>query len=180
MSFEALRVGMVSTLSSDLPTGTKVYSHEGAFTTGDIERCARQAPCAVVGFDRTRTALEGGVVVGTVDAVVVVIVKDAAGVPRDLGMLRLLKEALRITTPNRWGVDSAQRPTNVTARNFYTPDLARTGCAIWAIGFEQRVDLLPDVDPLTDNLLDFRGNWDLVTTDGLYEAQDQLELDGDT
>ena len=179
MSLADLYSGTIAHLDSALPEDVRVYGHEGAFTAKDIERCAVKAPCVIVGFDRARAAVEGGMAVAEVDVVLVLLVKNVGGVKRTPGALDLLTKVLQSVHSTDFGVDCASSPTGISARNFYRPELAEDlGCAMWAVGYTQMMDLPPDLDGVAVPFLGANVSWDLVETDGLYEATDTIKLQG--
>ena len=179
MSLAGLYSGTIAHLDSALPEEVRVYGHEGPFSIPqDIERCGVKAPCVMVGFDRGRVSVEGGMAVAEVDVLLTLLVKHSGGVKRAPGALDLLTRVLQVVHSNDFGVDCASSPTGIVARNFYRPDLAELGCAVWAVGYTQKMDLPPDLDGVAVPFLGANVSWDLEETDGLYEATDTIKLQG--
>ena len=149
-----------------------VYEHGGTFGLEDLLRYARKPPALIISALGIPTIeVESTVAVANVVFAGFCVAKDQSRQKRDVGAL-LLAEAALVETVNQYWNDSASgTPKSANALNMYTAALDKVGIALWAVRWEQRVDLTRNSETTLDD-------WE--TFYATYEVGDDDTLDDDT
>ena len=154
-----------------------VSEHGGAFSLDDIRRYAKKSPAAVVGCLGIPTfEIQGSVVTAKVVYAVFCIAHDEAANKRDAAALLLAESVAVETIQNTWFKSASSSPMNVVGTNLYSVPLDKLGVAMWAIRWEQRVDLQRNAIETLDDFLSMHSTYDIGETDGTDVNTDITEL----
>lgn len=168
--------------------GLAVSVHGGVFDTREIQLYSKRAPAAVItslGYDVI--SLQGTPEVSAKWGVVVFCV-DAPATEKGAAVVSLVEQCV-MTLSNTFasGGGASGRPSNMTAQNLFADALDRTGVALWKIEWDQRLELVDQLDDDDDTaslkLID--AIWDLSPRDHdaelgeVPDAHDTIVLDGD-
>lgn len=150
-----------------------VSAHGGEFTIEALTRYAKQAPAVVIGLLRADTENVGGGLIATVTVGVAVLAKDAPGVTRHDQALNLADATMRALRGRFWRDSlTLSAPKEIASKNLYAPKLDGLGVAMWAIAFDQELELT-DTDPSVP-LAWVHLDWDVAPSDGAIDAQDDI------
>jgi hypothetical protein len=134
----------------------KVYEHGGAFTLDEIKRYVTGAPAlVVVCMGVPEIEVQGGMSCANSAWAIFVLtrtVPENAGGPRDTFVMRLVEQVVATLPEQTWGHLAAQCPKNMVATNLFSTPLDKEGLALWAIRWQQLVDV-PEYT--SDQLHDF-------------------------
>lgn len=182
MSIVDTFTAIASTLKAEVPDLADTYVHQGLLTAEDLKRYTRKSPSAIVALGRTGgVELHGGsIVVVPLRWTVFLVTSDAPQKPRTTQTLVYLQQILKVigkTASHRWGVAGNHKPSRLSARNLYNGTLDKRGLSLWAVEWEQPLDLPDDLGNL-DAFETLVADWDL-DRDGVDDddAQDIVELE---
>lgn len=172
---------MRSTLATQVKELAQTYVHGGRFTTADVARWGKQAPCAIVAALNVRNStLEGDVHTVNVQWGCFLLVTDRPNAPRDVLALTLIELLLGVIRPDqRWGDAQAHLPTEIRADNLYEPKLDASGAGLWAISWLQAYDVNAFDTSALDDFLRYRNTWGIdADLDDTPQAEDAVDLEG--
>ncbi len=143
MSLCDLREAVVTALHTAIPQLRTCETHGGRFDAAELRRLAPRSPAVLVAtlaLDDLRG--EHGEYKADVAWAVFVVASDRPGQPRDAAALTVVDALARTIPDNRWGLaESETVPTRLRAENLYSGDLDKSGVAIWAVSWRQRMVL---------------------------------------
>jgi hypothetical protein len=181
-----LRDGIAQGLSEDpglVALTATVYVHGGDFKLEDLKRYFVSAPALALALLNVEVERQGPAQVAVCSFGLVCINKATSGQDQHSRCIELVDAAIR-ALKDRWWVDSLSLtpPVEISARNLFGTPLDKTGVAMWALGFQQSVDLvaedltladwkrwyavwdlLPELDPDRPHATDAGGDWTGVT-----------------
>ena len=179
-----VRTAIVDTIKADAVLQTlnvDVRTHRGRFTLDDLKTVAtRPMSCLVSCLAIKETDLQGGVNFCRCVWGAFIMTVDKPQVSRDEAALIILTRLMMVIPGNLWGLDITA-PEELTANNLYSGSAADKGIVIWAVTWDQKVDLpLTDEAMLAalDDFLRWHADWDLAPKDGQIEASDDVTLPG--
>ncbi len=179
MSIGGLTSAIVSSLDTEIAALRSVKTHGGQFNVQELRRVAVYAPAALVTVsngDVTRHA--GSTGVGTLTIDVFVVTGGTSAVGRDDGALLLVQSIVGLAVRNDWAYADAGPPKAIKFRNLYSGQLDSKGVALWAVRWQQDVEIdAPTIDDL-DELRSLYINTDLADKDGVVEDQQIIQLQG--
>ncbi len=138
--------GLLSAVAGGLRAGLSglkggVKTHGGRFSLEELKRYAQQAPgvrLALLGVERVECTSFGKVWLHARLGAFVI----AAGQGRNAQALQISTALGVLVADNRWGVEEwAHTPQEARCDNLYDAALDKTGIAIWAITWRQRIEL---------------------------------------
>lgn len=135
-----------------------VTTHRGRVTLEEIKRYSMAAPCALVVVSGGRGDTDTQVVASSRRLTVFIVVKNGT-VQSDAAALSLVDELIKLIHNNRWGIDDAELPVSINDDNLYSAQLDAVGVALWAISWEQNLQLTDEVEPTMANFVTFVGDW---------------------
>jgi phage gp37-like protein len=156
-----------------------VSMHGGRFTLEQIKRHTRRSPAVILACaGLPDLEIQGGAErVVTTRWVAMVMATDRERNTRDEKCIATVELILHLLGDQRWDLDDVHRTSDIDATNLFAPDVERHGLALWAVTWDQKVDL---PGTYANALADFETlytQWDLDTTDGIDDdAIDQIEL----
>jgi phage gp37-like protein len=178
MSLALFRDAIVAKIKTDLPTLRTCQAHGGRFDLGELSRWAMQSPAVIVSVLGGAVEREGGANVINTKVVAFVITPGSSVSHRDIAVMSIVDSLVAMVCQNSWNYEDAQAPQNMSAENLYSGDLDKTGVALWAVTWDQRLDVgILDEETLDD----FKTNyvkWDLSPADGVMDAEDNIEPQG--
>lgn len=150
MSLNDYREAVATDLRAVLPASVHVETHGGRFDEGEIKRVGGKAPAVFVAvLDVADIEAGNGAILGDVTMGAFVATKDAPAMRRDEAALALAVVVTRRVALAEWPAEHT--PQRVAARNLFSASQDRTGLALWAVSWRQRVAIAPleDQDPAT-------------------------------
>lgn len=139
-----LRKAIADSIKSKLPDLRDCRPHAGRFDLVELRRVAAKTPavfiaCMGVNVSELRES-------GECDADLVmaafVVTADAKGLPRDVSALNIVEFLLLYIPGKQWGLDGkAFKAREVQAQNMYSGEVDKTGAAMWAVLWRQKVRL---------------------------------------
>lgn len=178
MSLLALRTAVVAGIKAALPAVPTVEPHSGRFDLTDLGRLAVRTPAvlvAVLGTDEV-TQSTTGLCVEPVRLAAFVVTGNAPGLTRDAAALAIVHTLARLLPENRWGLDGAQRPTEIRADNLYAAELDRKAIAMWAVSWRQYLRTT-EIDVATlDVFAKFHAETDVGQTAATENPTDDVDL----
>lgn len=146
-----VRSAIVATIAQNLPALKSCAPHGGRFDLQELQRWSMQAPAVAVSAVQIPGVANDETNQVRVRWVAYLIVKDAPGVTRDVVALDYTEALLRLARGNTWGLDNLQRPESLAADNLYNGQSDRKGMALWAVSWQQSVNLRhADISQLAD------------------------------
>jgi len=143
MSLCDLRDAVVTDLRRILPQLRTCETHGGRFDAAELRRLAPRTPAALVttlALDDLRR--EHGEYKSEVTFAVFVLTTDRPGLPRDEAALAVVDALARTIPDNRWSMaESETVPDRLRAENLYSGGLDKSGVALWAVSWRQRMVL---------------------------------------
>lgn len=177
------RTAICTALKNGVPELRAVTTHGGRFTEEELKRWGVNAPCAVVaavGFDGIER--EGGVLIADVSWATFLVTKDSLTAKRDEAALLLAVKLLQVITPEqRWDVEGTAEAMEIKAQNLFGSKLDGMGVALWAVTWQQKVDINTVNDDALADFLRVRGDFDIaeeVATPEMGIAVDVRNADG--
>lgn len=177
------RAAICKSLKDGVAELRAVTTHGGRFDEAQLRAWGANAPCAVVaavGFgDIVR---EGGVLNADVSWATFLVTKDTLTAKRDEAALLLAVKLLQVITPEqRWDVEGTAEATAIKAQNLFGAKLDGMGVALWAITWQQKVDINTVNESALADFLRVRGDFDIAAEDATPEmgiAVDVQNTDG--
>lgn len=155
----------------------QVSEHGGAFSTADIKRYARRTPALIVAcLGLPNFEFQGSTVVGVATFGAFCMVADSSRERRDIGALLLAESVVVETFKNFWNGAATSTPRNVSAANLYSPALDKLGIAMWAVKWDQLVDLQRNAVAQIDDFKTMSGQIDAIDSPDTTPILDILEL----
>lgn len=146
-----VRDAIVATIKAELPELKDCQTHGGRFDLEELKRVSRRAPAVLVSAVQIPALADNRANQMRVRWVAYLIVKDAPGASRDVAALDYTEALMRLVKGNDWGLKSLQRPENIAADNLYSGGSDRNGMALWAVSWQQVVNLShADISQLAD------------------------------
>lgn len=184
MSLLGLRESIVTSLKSEVATLKSVVGHGGRVSLEELRRIAlpASAPAALVVVLGGDVEREGGGGTGVCEAQVAVFVAclGDSQTLRDAEALTVAEAVLVQAVRNAWDFDDAQAPARIRADNLFSGRIDRHGVALWAVRWNQRVNVGYE-DDYVASLADFNqlhADWDLAPSDGVVDAAQDVWLRG--
>lgn len=157
-----------------------VTTHGGRFDQTELKRWMRQTPAAlVVLLGVPATEIQAGTSVARARFAVFVVTSDERNDPRDARAITFTESVMNLVTGNRWDGAACKAPERLQGSNLYSKSLDRGGVAIWAVTWEQLVDIEPNSPDDLDDFETFHADW-LVQGDGdddTVDAEDTVTLE---
>lgn len=161
----------------------QVSTHGGAFNQKELERYSKAAPHVVLTLLGFEPELQAGMAVAEARWGVMCFTKQTPGVPRTDSAIALAEAAVQVLLPLFAGQELGGRPNSMSARNVYSTPLDFSGTAMWAIEWNQTLELVVPIFP--DDLTSVTATWDLQPRTEepppeifeVPEAQDTIELE---
>lgn len=154
-----------------------VSEHGGAFSLEDIKRIALKSPAIVVGaLGIPSFEIQGSVISATTVFAAFCLAYDRKKERRDIAALLLAESVAVETLRNNWDGSASSSPKNIVGTNLYSIALDKLGVAMWAIRWEQLVDLQRNVLATLDDFLTMHSTYDLGQTDDTEVSTDVTEL----
>jgi len=121
-----------------------VNPHAGRFDEAELKRLATKCPAvylAILGLSKVVDNSSFGVV-ATAQFGAFVITKDQPGYPRDESSLTLVSALTAHIPGNDWGLDEVtDGAIGITGRNLYGAQIERYKVAMWAVTWQQSIQL---------------------------------------
>lgn len=154
-----------------------VYEHGGAFSLEDIKRYTQKSPAVVIGcLGIPSFEFQSTVTVANVSFGAFCIAQNNVRDNRDVAALLLMESVAVETIANRWDGSASQAPRNVSAANLYSQPLDKMGVAMWAVRWDQKVDLQRNAIATLDDFLTMYSTYDVGETDDTETTSDVTEL----
>lgn len=142
-----LRAAVADHIRGWLPDLRECAAHPGRVNLDEVNRWGATTPAvrvAVLGLDRG-DAQDDGRTLYPIRMCAYIVTADTRGLGRDDAALAIV-ETLAARLPGAaWGAAAADLPTDIKADNLYAGDVGRTGIALWAVTWTQRVLLGDDI-----------------------------------
>ncbi len=154
-----------------------VSEHGGAFGLEDIKRYAKRTPHVVIScLAIPEIKYESSVSVARVVFGAFCLTEERSDTKRDVAALALVEATTVELTSNDWNSTASGSPKNVSAANLFSGTLDKYGIAMWAIRWEQRVDLDRNVIATLDDFLTMTSEYDIAQTDDTINTTDKTVL----
>lgn len=141
MSLITVRAEIAKALRKSL-VGTDVLEHGGTFDLGELKRVATRMPAVViVCLGVTDFERQAGAVIANSIFAAFVVAANTLKAQRDVAALALVEEIAVELPFQTWDHKAAKAPTGVVATNMYSAALDKEGVTIWAIRWNQQVQL---------------------------------------
>lgn len=172
-----VRDAIVATIKEAIPGLRMVVGHAGRFDTAEeLLRIITQAPAVLVScLAVNRVDEQGGVLCPEVRWVAYVVTRDAPKLKKDVSAVAIIEQLVRVIAGNRWGIDGTHRPRGITGENLYSGAIDSLGVAIWAVPWQQGLDLPADAADLPD-LVCLHTDFDLAPGDGSADVEGEAPL----
>lgn len=176
MSIAARRAAIIDAIKVGMPSLREVVALGGRLDLDEIRRQSTPLPGVVVAaLAVPKLELVGGQVMATVRWGAFVACQDAAvpqRVTRDTAVLLLTGELLRLIGSPAW----SRKANGLQANSAWSTKLDKQGVAVWAVSWDEKVELVGlSVDDL-DDLRTLSVTYDLAPTNGTAEATDHIPL----
>lgn len=141
-TFVECQAAIVDVVKARLPALKTVQSHGGSLTEAELRRWGAVAPAvfvSVLGVRNPNTRL-----LDNVDLVLCLYVatRNSPSGSRDDLALNLVQGLNQLLVAQRWESDCfVGLPTNVDSQNLFSTDLDKNGLSLWAITWQQTVEL---------------------------------------
>lgn len=140
--FTAYQDAIVATVKARLSALKTVQSHGGSLTEAELRRWGAVAPAvfvAVLGVRSPATRLPDNV---DMTFCLYVATRNGVGGGRDDLALNLVQGLNQLLLGQRFGLDGfVGLPSQVDSQNLFSTDLDKTGLSLWAITWQQTVEL---------------------------------------
>lgn len=175
-----LRDAIVDTIQDTVGDRVSVFAHGGSFNLEQINRYSAKAPAVVVATIACRgIEIQGTERVADFRWVAFILARNDTGDARDEIALAMVELLMHLIGEQRWGVECAQATKKVNAANLFSAGVDAKGLALWAITWDQAIDLRGTFAQSLDDFLILFTKYDLDTTDGIdNDAEDQINLPG--
>lgn len=152
MSILQMRDQIAGAIKEAVPALRASTPHGGRFNLQELRRYAVSAPCILVAcLGAPKITEEGSQLVAKLRWAAFVLARDTKGQSRGAEALLLVEALLGVIRGNRWELEHAHRPESLRAENLYSGKLDTHGVALWAITWEQSLDLeVLDLSQLSD------------------------------
>lgn len=179
MSLLELRQNISDSLSGSIDVLRGAYTYGGDFDAREIIRVAVQSPCIVTACLGVGSAtIQGSTTVANAQWGVFVVCRGTSQEPRDVQSLALVEVILSKVYANDWKARAVGGAKNVKAQNLFSDDIDKKGTAMWAVLWDQSVDLVSDVSELTP-FMGVNATWNLTESTNHPDATDTIQLQGD-
>jgi phage gp37-like protein len=169
----------------------EVSMHDGEWDVDEIETYSKKAPCIVVVGDGGKSQKTGNTIKELHRFDAYVMTRDrtvsSARLQRTRGALIIYEHLLRLLHSTYWNSDAhtynAARPDKIESANLYNGKIGDVGVALWAVRWEQLIEIPADTD--ANDLDDFRTLYNTYTNfrpdtgieDSEFDEQ-QIDLPG--
>lgn len=178
MSVLGLRNAIVSSIGSEIPTFRKVEAADGRFDVNDLKRLAVYAPSALVAVLNGDCRREAAVAVGDVKIAVFIVTGGTSALHRGDAAITLVEAVVGLAAANHWAYSDAKPPQTIRFENLYSGAIDKLGVALWAVRWEQRLDLATPSTEDFDELRSVYVDTDFADKDGVVEDEQIIELQG--
>ena len=158
-----LRDAVVAALRVAFPVGVKtIEKHRGEWTAASVKSYSRRAPALIViAHGTTEAQTMGTSNVRTSLSLSVAVMASINDGDADDPCLLMVRALLGLISENTWGLECVSAPESIRAQNLYTGKADGPGINLWAVTWEQPIDL-PAMTPEEFALL---GDYLTTTTD---------------
>lgn len=119
----------------------EVRPHRGQFESlKEIQKIATRSPCVLVSYRGFKNVAELVKPQADVQWVVYVVAQERAGLDRTTIVSKVAESITNILMRQRWGLDCSH-PMAISARNITTGDIDNAGLSLWAIAFDQNMEI---------------------------------------
>jgi hypothetical protein len=173
------RSAIAEKIEEIMPDDVSVFTHGGQFDLDQVKRYSAKAPAIIVACLRMGSIeIQGGERVADLRWVAMILERNRDNDRRGVLALAKLELLTHLIAENRWGLDFTTAPaTGFNAANLFSGAVDAKGLAMWAVVWDQKIDL---VGTFADSLADFKTlvtDYDLDTTDGISDdATDIVSL----
>lgn len=187
MSLDTILDDMASVLQTKLPELTRASLFGGRMDIEEMRRHSKGLPAAFVACTATR---DGSMQYGKFACrglfVVIIAVRsrpEGQAVPQDRAhnIVRLLSRALKaVASAKNWGnAEVTSVPAKVASTNPYSTKADENGLALWAITWEQDLELIGDPAPAElPDLTEIHADWKMAESTQPEDAEDDIDTDG--
>lgn len=176
MNIAKARQDIIDAVRSGMPHLREVTALGGRLDLDEVRRQSTSLPAVVVAaLSVPVTEIIGGQLRVTVRWGAFIACADAPGpnkVSRDEGVLLLTGELLRLISSPEW----PRRATKVSANSAWSTKLDRQGVAIWAVSWDEKLEVGRLSLEELDDLKTLGVTWDLVPSNGQPDAVDHIKL----
>lgn len=145
------RDAIVTAIDNALPDLYTCESHGGRFDTAELKRYSKQAPAVLVAAVSVPSLADDKTQTVQVRWAAFIITRDTPTASRDVAALDYAEALMRTVRRNTWGLDNVQNPERIAADNLYSGPLDRQGIALWAVSWQQGINLRhTDIAQLAD------------------------------
>ncbi len=134
---------IVKFFKTRMPNVATIETHGGRFDLAEIKRLSRKLPAVFISILQVNdmTEVETGEFDVELTIGVFIITSDQPKLPRQIAAISLIEELVLIIADNQWGMDRVGvHPANLpNAKNLFSKEVDKTGIAIWAISFKQKL-----------------------------------------
>jgi len=144
MTLDDLRQAIADNIKTKLPDLRDCRPHAGRFDLAELRRVATKTPAvfiACLGVKESELQESGECDADLVMAAFVV-TSDAKALPKDVAALNIIEFLLLYIPGKQWGLGGkAFKAREVQAQNMYSGEVDKTGTAMWAASWRQKVRL---------------------------------------
>lgn len=179
MSLLSYREAIVADIKAAIPTLRTVETHRGRFdSAAEIKRYGLAAPAVLIAITAGDPApIASGTLRIDAGVALYVITRDQPQLARDAGALAIVEALLRHAQDNLWRDAALAAPKNFRAANLYAGAIDKLGVALWAVTFDQAVEIEPTLDPATLAAFEiFHQDTDIAPADGDIDISQTTEI----
>lgn len=175
------RSSIKTAIDSGISAFAHVFTHGGPFSFDDLKRYAVKAPAAVVACVNIPEFEERGTakLLANVQWSIYVVTRGDSSTRRDAEALTLITALAKLVQGNFWEdadeeETADERPQRIRGSNMRSTGLDKSGVALWALAWNQKIDIA-DFDLTTlGNFDKFYAEWDLAEADDTIDAEDNI------
>jgi len=178
MSLLAFRDAVVNGIKAALPDVKSIEPHGGRFDEKELRTFGAAAPAVRVALLEL-TGVEGlqGATAMKIRCAAFVATRSTPALPRDKAALAIVTTLAATIPDNDWGLNNTQNPQAVRAANLYSGGVDSAGIALWAVTWDQQINLV-ETDPATlDVFQTFRTEYDIGQTPDTEKPADEITLE---
>lgn len=154
-----------------------VEEHGGPFSLQDIGRYAIKSPAVIIGcMGVPEFKIQGTVVTAQAVFGAFCLAHESVREKRDVASLLLAESVAVETVSNNWDGSASGTPRNIRGANLYSVALDKMGVAMWAIRWDQLIDLQRNTIATLDDWETMYSTYDIAQTDDTVNTTDITEL----
>jgi phage gp37-like protein len=172
-----LRDTIMAGVQDRLGDAVSVISHGGRFDVDQLRRYTTRAPAIVVSCAGvSKIEIEGNERKASLQWAAIIIARNQPANMRDVLALAMLESLLHLIAGNNWDMNDVHTPTNISATNLFSATSDSLGNAMWALTWNQAIDLPGTFASSLDLFEKLYTKYDLDTTDGIDDdAEDMIQ-----